>query len=454
MNPRTRGIVATALLVAAALATAFVPELRPLGPSDGGESTAASSGAWFCPHGGGTEWRTVLTLANPGAEPVAARITTYSEDGRPRRSDLEVPSGATRQVVVEAPARESGSMVEYFGGWIAAGWVSRAGGDERGVAAEPCLPETATAWYLPDASTVENEDDAVVLLNPFSVDAVVTLTLLTPGRDPTRTEALTNVIVPARTARTVRLGRTLLGEAAVSAIVDVSVGRVAAGIVAVTGATGIRASIGAAGLPPTGVVLVGGDDSGRSDLVIVAPPDASPPLEAVLLGSGPEQPVAGLPDAELPPGSSRTFPVATAPASAIVVGTAGVPIARRHVGRNGDDGSSIGVLPASAWVVLPTVVAGPFHAGIVLANPGATAATVSLRPLGADVAPITVSVPARGAVAVPAAFADAVADVGVLVVATSGTVVVAGASSSLGKDGRAAYAVANGVRIPGGFLPE
>lgn len=454
MNARSRGLVATALLVAAALATAFVPDLRPLGPSDDGAPIAASSGAWFCPHGGGAEWRTVLTLANPGSDSVAVRVTTFSESGRPRRSDLEVPAGASRQVVVDAPAREGGSMVEYFGGWIAAGWVSRAGGDERGIAAEPCLPETSAVWYLPDASTVEDEDDAVVLLNPFSVDAVVTLTLLTPGREPTRTEALTNVIVPARTARTVRLGRTLLGEAAVSAIVDVSVGRIAAAILAVTGGTGIRASIGSPGLPPSGVVLAGGDDSGRSDLVIVAPPGASPPLEAILLGSGPEQPVAGLPDAELPPGSSRTFPVATAPASAIVVGTAAVPIARRHIGRNGDDGSSIGVLPAAAWVVLPTVAAGPFRAGIVLANPGDAVASVSLRPLGADVAPITVSVPARGAVAVPQAFADAVAEVGVLVVASTGTVVVASASSSLGSDGRAAYAVANGVPIPARFRPE
>ena len=454
MNARSRGVIATALLVVAALATVFVPELRPLDPSDDGTAIAASSGAWFCPHGGGESWRTVLTLANPGSDPVPARVTTFSEAGRPRRSDVEVPAGGSRQIVVDAPARESGTMVEYFGGWIAAGWVSRAGGDERGVAAEPCLPETSSAWYLPDASTVEDEDDAIVLLNPFSVDAVVTLTLLTPGREPTRTEALTNVIVPARTVRTVRLGRTLLGEAAVSAIVDVSVGRIAAGILAVTDGTGIRASIGSPGLPPSGVVLVGGDDSGRSDLVIVAPPGASPPLDAVLLGSGPEQPVAGLPDAELPPGSSRTFPVATAPASAIVVGTAEVPIARRHVGRSGDDGSSIGILPATAWVVLPTVAAGPFHAGIVLANPGDTAATVTLRPLGADVAPITVSVPARGAIAVPQAFADAVAEVGVLVVASTGSVVVASASSSLGSDGRAAYAVANGVPIPLRFLPS
>lgn len=452
MSGRRRGILALALIVAVAAVALFAPTVTPFGPRASGPAPSVASGAWFCPHGGGADWRTVLTIANPGSAPVDIRITTYAEEGRPRRGELEVAAGDTRRVEVEALARESGSMVEFFGGWVAVGWTSRAGGDERGVAAEPCLADTSDTWYLPDASTVEDEEDSVVLLNPFSVDAIVSFTLLTPGRDPTRTEALTNVIVPARTARTMRLGRTLLGEAAVSTIVEVSVGRIAAALLAVTGATGIRASVGYAGLPPAGVVLVGGDDSGRSDLVIMAPPGSSPPLDATLLGSGPEQPVAGLPEAELPPGSSRAFPVATGPGSAIAIGTPGVPTARRHVGRSGDDGSSIGLLPAASWVVLPTLTAGPFHSDIVLANPGTTPVRVELRPLGGGGLAITLTVPARGTIAAPASFAASVAEYGVLVVAQDGAIVAASASSSLGKDGRAAYAVANGVPIPVGSI--
>lgn len=452
MNVRSRGISVIILIVLGALGVAFAPDVDPFAPSGEPIATSTASGAWFCPHGGGEEWKTTLAVANPGESPVKVRVTTFAETGRPRESELEVPAVSTRLFAIEAPFRESSSMVEYFGGWVAAGWVTRAAGDERGVAAEPCISDIARTWYLPDASTVEDEDDALVLSNPFAVDAVVSVTLLTPGREPTRTEALTNLIVRARTTKTVRLGRTLLGETTVSAIVDVSVGRVAAGMLAITGATGIRASIGYAGLPVGGVVMPGGDDSGRSELVLMLPPGDLPTLSATLLGSGPEQPVAGIPEAEIPAGSSRAFPVSTAPASAIVATTASVPAARRHGGRSGDDGSSIGVLPSSRWVVLPAVTAGPFHSGIVLVNPGENIVTVSLRPLGVPVAAITVSVPARGVVSVPAAFADAVARVGVLVVADGGPIVAATTASSLGKDGYAAYAVADGVAVPQVFL--
>lgn len=452
MNMRSRGVSALALIVLAALGVALAPDVHPLEPSDEPVAVSTASGAWFCPHGGGEDWKTTLAIANPGESPVKVRITTFAETGKPKESELEVPASSTRLFAVDAGARESSSMVEYFGGWVAAGWVSRANGDDRGVAAEPCLSEIASTWYLPDASTVEDEDDAIVLSNPFAVDAVVSVTLLTPGRDPTRTEALTNIIVRARTTKTVRLGRTLLGETTVSAIVDVSVGRVAAGMLAITGSTGIRASIGYAGLPPGDTVMAGGEDTGRSELILMLPPGDLPTLSATLLGSGPEQPVAGIPEAEIPAGSARAFPVATAPASAIIATAASVPAARRHGGRSGDDGSSIGVLPSLRWVVLPAVSGGPFHSGIVLVNPGDSTVTVTLRPLGAAVGAITVSVPARGVVSVPVAFADAVAQVGVLVVADGGPIVAATAASSLGKDGYASYAVANGVPVPDVFM--
>lgn len=448
MSGRSRAILALALIAFGLLASAFVPDVSPLGPSERQMSSTSASGAWFCPHGGGEDWKTNLSVANPGESPVKVRVTTFSETGKPHRIALEVPATSTRVFAIDASTRESGSMVEYFGGWVAAGWVSRAAGDHRGIAAEPCLSQTAEHWYLPDGSTVEDEDDAIVLLNPFSVDAVVSVTLLTPGRDPTKTESLTNLIVRAETTRTVRLGRTLLGESTVSAIVDVSVGRVAAGMLAITGSTGIRASIAYAGLPPAGTVLAGGDDSGRSGLVLMLPPGDLPTLTATLLGSGPEQPVAGIPEAEIPAGSARAFPVATAPASAIITGAASVPAGRRHGGRAGDDGSSIGVLPASRWVVLPAVSGGPFHSGIVLVNPGSTSVSVSLRPLGAPVSAITVSVPARGVISVPATFSDAVAQVGVLVTSEGGEIVAATAASSLGQDGYASYAVANGIAVP------
>ena len=436
---RSPVIVAAALLIAGAAAAVALPVLTPT-PSSG-ESGTVVSGTWLCPHGGGDGWTVALQIANPGADPVPVRITTLDDAGKTRVQERTIPGESTIAVPVTAEAPAVSSTVEYFGGWVAAGWVATAGGAQAGVAAEPCTERTAARWFLPDMSTVEGEDDSIIVENPFAADAVFSVTLLTPGREPTRTDALTNVLIRAHHTAAVRLRKTLLGEATVAAIVDVSVGRLAVATLDVTGTTGIRSAIGYDGDLVAPIVLPGALGTGSGDLVTMIPGSEGVSLAASLLGTGPAQPVAGLAEAAPTGGSARAFPVSAAEASAIVFES------------DRDSGSLVGGSPATGWILLPTVATRPFHIGIAIANPGDAPATVVVTALGPGPTPITLPIAAHQTILVPSAFADLAGTVAVMVVASSGEVVVGGGSSSGGKAGNAAYATALGVPIPDAWLP-
>jgi hypothetical protein len=65
--------------------------------------STTSSGAWFCPHGGGPkQWKATLFLANPGDGAVAVRVTSISA-GKPRKPRaVTVPPQATVSVPIPA----------------------------------------------------------------------------------------------------------------------------------------------------------------------------------------------------------------------------------------------------------------------------------------------------------------------------------------------------------------
>jgi hypothetical protein len=156
---RGRAAAGSAVVVLAIFAVGFL--LDRAGARNPAEAAPpdAPSGAWFCPHGGGrTGWHVWLSLTNPGSSAVQARVTTFgaSKPGTPK--DVTVPAKGRVQVPVPSSGRERASMVEYFGGWIAAGWLARAGGDESGMAAEACVPRAGRTWFLPDGTTEKGKD--------------------------------------------------------------------------------------------------------------------------------------------------------------------------------------------------------------------------------------------------------------------------------------------------------
>ncbi len=459
---RARGQLLAAVVVLAVVLGAAFWAPRALGPRAlaSGPRAAAPSGAWFCPHGGGKEWTVELEIANPGSSAVPIRIRGLSAGKPGAPADALVQPGSTLTFPVSGARRESSSMVEYFGGWVAVSWVAHAGGGEIGTAAEPCAASAGGRWFLPEASTLEGDDPYVVVMNPFAGDAIFSLTLFTDRHAPIRTEEWTDVVLKSFRSATFRLNEKALGYGAVSVLLEASVGRVAAADLDLAKGGGARASLGYLGSPPPTQILPGGADAGRTDLVVMTSGTQRVDLSGDLLEHALTQPVAGLADASPPGESARTFPVTTEGASTIVFHAgAGVAAARRTFGVGSDQASTIGAATAAAdWVVLPAVAGHPNRPGLVLANPGSSSVTVTLTFLaGASSTapePVTLTIPPAGTSAAPKDWIAAAPRSAVLATATAGTFVPAAASYSLGLEGVATYAVALGVPIPARWVPQ
>ncbi len=458
---RSRGQVVWALVVLVVFVAGGILLQQGLGPKGAaaGAPAAAPSGAWFCPHGGGPEWQVSLEVANPGPSSVQIRVTELSAKKPSPPKSFTVEPG-TELLVPETPdTREGSSFIEYFGGWVAAGWVAHGGGGEIGVSAEPCLPGAGERWFLPDGATTQHEGAYVIVMNPFGSDAVFTLTLYTRHRKPITIEALTNVVLPPHRSEAFRLNATALGEPAVSTLIDVKVGRVAAASLGISELGGIRASDGLLG-PPERSILPGGFDQGTSTLVVMNTGDARPDVQSTLLTKDGTQPIPSLIESSPAPASAQAYPVTTEGASTIDVrSSAPLAVARRTQGGSKDQGSTTGAsAPAPAWVVLPAIGGTPARPGLVIANPGDAPATItlSLLPTGPEGAPspVTMPIPPGRTVAGPKLLVTAKPFAAILVTATSGVVVPAAASYSLGQEGVATYAVSLGVPIPASWVPS
>lgn len=462
MKSRGQFLVALLVVVGVVLGAVYLDRqvgARPLGTSS---PPGVPSGAWFCPHGGGSkDWDVRVQLANPGADPVQVRVRAISAKKPSEPQEHVVEPGATLIVPVPGEGREAATTVEYFGGFVVAGWLERAEGDASGVAAEPCLADTGGRWLLPDGTAaVEENDDHVVVMNPHAAEAVISVTLLTDGRSgPVRTEAWTNVTLKPYRSRAFSLNENALGETTVAAVVDVSVGRVAAATLGISQGGGIRGSVGLqAGARMQ--ILPGGGDAGRTALTVMSVGQDRVELSGTILEPETTQPVSALGDAAPAAETARTVPLTTATPTTLVVQAdgSGVAFARRTFGVGTDQASTAGATEAAgAWIVLPSVAGEPSSPAIVLANPGEEPATVTLTALPSPGAPspepVTVEVPPLATVTAPEAFAAATGTSSVMAVATDGTFVPASASYSLGREGFATFAVAVGVRIPDAWVP-
>jgi Family of unknown function (DUF5719) len=466
-----RGQLLAAVVVAAVVVAAAVGLQHGLGTKAFATAppAVAPSGAWFCPHGGGAGWRATLQVANPGSRSVAVRVTSVSEGRPPSVSKTyTVDAGTELALAANAASRGSSSLVEYFGGWVAAGWVARAGGGESGVASEPCAPAAGRTWLLPDGSTQLAEqataaknrptlDSYVVLMNPFATDAIVSLTLYTDEDAPVHPGVWTHVVLKPFRSRAFLLNDQRLGFGTVSASVDAEVGRVVASSLDVNQLGGIRSAMGQRPPTPGTAVLPGGFDQGRTELVVMNPTanDAQP--TGTVLGRSEPVPVDPTSEDRVNPQSAQTFAVTTEGASALAVHVpSGTAVVRRTFGQSSDQAATDPAPPAAAWLVLPAVAGSPSHPGLAIANPGSEPVDVSISHLsegGSISDAITLHVPGLREVAAPTGFLEAHPSAAILATSEDGTFVPASASYSLGRDGDAGYAVALGVQIPAAWVP-
>jgi hypothetical protein len=456
-HARGQALVAsgTVLVVAATLILLDRAGTKPPAAAEGG---TAPSGAWICPHGGGRDRAVSLFLANPGESTVTARVTGLGDRAAHGEAALiDVAPGATVRIPAVADARGSATYVEYFGGWIGAGWVETSGPGAEGLAAEPCADEASRRWFVADGTTLLGEDAYLVVTNPFDSAAVLDVAIYSPDRAPVRDSEWTDFRVRPHRSIALRVNRKVEGEAVTAAEIEVSVGRVVAASFGITDDAGIRSALGWSGLAPGAVFPeIGG--AGQAELIVFSVEDETIRFGATALTDEPPRPAGGLTEQDHGPLAARAYPVQvdSGPTAIRLFTLDGAQAAGalRALGPSGDLGATTGARePAPSWLVFPALAGRSAEPAIVIANDGDDEVVATLEILeregGTAASRITVDVPAHAAAAVPPGFLASAPGSAVLVRATGPVVALSAATSaSDGRRGGGGFALSMGVPVP------
>ena len=412
----------------------------------------APSGAWICPHGGGPDLSVALFLANPGEAAATARLTQLGAEAASPPEHYDVPGGTTLRVDLAPGARGDATFVEFFGGWIGAGWVSYT---DAGAAAEPCAAEASQRWFLADGSTELGEESYVVVANPFSGHAVMDVVLYSADQPPVRQSEWTDLVVPAGRSVALHLNEQMKGEPVVATTLEVSVGRIAAASLVVSDRTTVRSAIGWTE-PATEAWFPTMKGSGQKELVLTSTASASIRFGATSLSQDQPRPAGGLTEQEHGPTAARAYAVSEEPGPTAVrlftLDGALVSGALRVLGPGTDVGSTGGSASASdAWVLFPASARIPAEPGALLVNDGdiAVAASIELLPQegGTPPSPVTINVPPHATAAVPPDLWPT-APGSALVVRADGPILALSAATSPGSRDAEAFALSMGVPLP------
>jgi hypothetical protein len=411
----------------------------------------APSGAWICPHGGGPDLSVALFLANPSEAAATVRLTQLGAEAAAPPEQYDVPGGTTLRVDLAAGARGDATSVEFFGGWVGAGWVSFT---DAGAAAEPCAAEASQRWYLADGSTELDEESYVVVANPFSGPAVMDVVLYSADQPPVRQSEWTDLVVPAGRSIGLHLNEHMKGEPVVATTLEVSVGRVAAASLVVSDRTTVRSAIGWTE-PATEAWFPMMMGSGQNELVLVSTASASIRFGATSLSEDQPRPAGGLTEQEHGPTAARAYavPEGAGPAAVRLFTLEGALVsgALRVLGPGTDLGSTGGSVAVSdAWVLFPATAGIPADPGALLVNDGdvAVAASVELLPQEGATPPssATITVPPHATAAVPPDL-WATAPGSALVVRADGPILALSAAASPGSRDAEAFALSMGVPL-------
>ena len=316
-------MIVTALAVITGIAfTRLGPKPLPEGAAG-----AAPSGGWLCPHGGGKDWKATIYLANPGATDVVARVTPLSSRGPEAAVSVTIPAGAEVAQPVTAADASAATFVEYFGGWVAAGWLTHGGQDAFGAAAEPCAADASRRWYSADNTTQQGQESNLVVMNPFGADAVFDVVLYTAGRGaPIRDSAWADLTLKPYHSLSLRLNDKAVGEEALTAEVDVSTGRVAIASVGIGAQGGVRSTLGLPDAPTQTYLPVGGG-AGQEQLAVMVPGTRGATFGGTLFSAEGPSPLAGLVGTSQEPQTARVYPLITAgPSVASIISQDATPI--------------------------------------------------------------------------------------------------------------------------------
>jgi len=453
-----RGWLAIALAALVVVGAEAATRLGPAAPA-AATAGAAPSTTWLCPHGGGPGWTATIEIANPTAATLEARLTSYADGPVGAPKDVSVPPRGEVLQTVDASTRAASTRVDVFGGWAAVGWVVWGGAKEPGLGAEPCTSTPGPVWDVVDGVTTQRSHSFLVVMNPFSIDAVIDVTLYLPEEPPVRSNAWTDLTVPAGSALALPVGSQkvgALGQSVVGAEVTAARGRIAVASSVVRDAGGIRSSLAVPGQASRWVLpIIGG--TGGATLSLLVTNDTGVRFTAQVLARGVDASAVGdLTDVRQGGSSTTSAQLPTDGASALLVESDDGTVAAglRAAGHGGDDASTSGAATdAATWVVLPTAFGLDPAASMVLVNDGTTKvqATVTLlHEADGDAGDsVQVTIPAGQTAAVPASFLAKDHTAAALVQA-SGPIVALGAGTA----GSGRYAMALGVPVPEGALPD
>ena len=448
-SARGQALVAFGTVVVLLVALVWLDGIGPKAPAPLPVGRTPS-GAWLCPHGGASGSSVSVYLANPGTTDVQARVTRLGSDAPAAAESIEVPAGGTVRVDSPAEDRGASTYVEFFGGWLGAGWVAST---QDGVAAEPCAADAARRWYLPDGTTQLGEEAFVVIANPFDTPAVLDAVLYTADQAPVRESDWTDLVVPARRSTALHLNTHVQGEPVVAVTLEVTVGRVAAASFGVTDGTKLRSALGwtersTGGLFP---VMQG---SGQTELVVLSTAEQATRFGVTELSTEPPRPAGGLTEQEHGPAAARAYavPVGDGPTAMRLFTLDGAEVvgALRARGPGDDPGSTSGAVdPADGWLLLPAVAGSDVAPGAVLVNDGDTDVVATVTLLSGDGGTAaTVEVPAHAVAAVPSGVWSSAPDAAMVIRTEGGPIVALAASVSRVSGGGEGFALSMGVPLP------
>lgn len=426
----------------------------PLSPAEGSvarrsrvSSAEELSGAWFCPHGGGTDWRAWIAVANPSDGSATLRVTTMGVAGGRVETPAEIGPRIVRFIEVPADQPQASSTVEFFGAPVGAAMVVVLP-ERDGLASDPCAPNGSRQWFVPGGTTVRGQQARVVIMNPFATEATVDVSLAV-SEGVVHPGALRGLVLPPRRSVSVKLNRFALGEEAVTASVRATLGRVVAGAIGIS-TQGVRSAIGLPA-PARGWVLPGTADDGLTDLQVMVPGAVEAPIRVRGQRVGGQAPV--LDEASVSGRFAERFELEAERTSLVVEAAGPQPfVASRRTGSEdaGDGSLTTGAVPdAARWLAMPASRPGGGGARLILVNPGGRAARARVTLLS-DTGPLdapslgNVTLGAGRILAIDLTSVGGLRPLAAVVEVNDGTLVPA--QESISPDG---YAVSVGIPLVG-----
>jgi hypothetical protein len=390
------GIAVVVLIVAALGFDLSVADVRS---TSDGRPTAGTffDKTSFCPPTADTSGSTYVSAA-------AASSTAATVGLRPEQDEtVDLPPD---KFLLHRNAEDKPLEVVAYGAPARAGVIQTFPSPIPGAGAARCSDAASAHWYFADGSTALGFDERLLIYNPFPDEAVVKVTLFTPGGVKAKAN-LSDVGVPAGRSVVLELNKFTLQQRIVGTAVDVVRGRVVAwksmSVKTQALSPGVQLTLGAAAPATTWYFPEGGVAAGLDERVTLLNPgrDEAIVTMSVMTAEKTVQPPK-LVEIRIPGTSVKQIDLTNAAGrsgsdlggASVIVRSAnqiGV-IAERTIYYSGSDlkgtAAEIGAYRTSPSWILPPAVVKPSTESIVVMNPGTEAVDVRVKLIGTSGAPL------------------------------------------------------------------